>query len=151
MEPKPQTETRVRRNDIYYVIMAISIALHLILHIRIKKYKIKTERSLRTSNDIDVHQKNYFFSRLEQMSASNFATSTIVFGTFIISNSAMSHVNSVHPSEIKEFPHYVIFYWSLATFNINAFSGAIWHFTRTPQLKKTIIRELKSALNFSNF
>ena len=127
--------------------MAISIAIHLVLHIRIKKYRIKTEKSLIISDNVNVHQKNDLFSRLEQISASNFATSTIVFATFIISNSAMNHVNSVHPSEIKEFPNYIIFYWSLATFNINAFSGAIWHFTRTPQLKKTIFRELKSALN----
>ncbi len=151
LEPKPQIETRVRRNDIYFVIMGISIVVQLVLHLRIKMYRIQSDEKLRNTKDINVHQKVSFFSSLDQLWPSNFAISTIIFATFVISNYAMNYVNSVKPSEIKKFPNYIMFYYSLATFSVNVFSAAVWYFTRTPLLKKVIFRELKNALNISKF
>ena len=142
----------MRRNDVYYIIMAISILLHLVLHSKIKIHQIKIEKSLVNSISIIAHQKEAFALRVDKTSASNFATSSIVFGTFILSNQVVIHINTMPASELKEYPHYLSVYWYyLALFSINTLSIVIWYFTRVPKLRKTIFRELKSLLRISDF
>ena len=100
----------MRRNDVYYIIMAISILLHLVLHSKINIHQIKIEKSLVNSISIIAHQKEAFALRVDKTSASNFATSSIVFGTFILSNQVVIHINTMPASELKEYPHYLSVY-----------------------------------------
>jgi hypothetical protein len=131
--------------------MFISIAIHLTLHIKIKKYKIKVEKSLKQSYNQFGHQKEKFVLRIDKMTASNFVFSSIVFLTFIFSNQIVNHINATHLSKLKDYPNYILVYWYyLAMFNINTFSAEIWYFIRTPKIKLTILRELKSVLRIPN-
>ncbi len=151
-ESKQESESRVRRNDLYYCIMAISILLHLVLHSKIKYYKIKLEKSLMNSNNIFANQKKAFVLKIDKISASNFASSFIVFGTFILSNQVVNYINVIPASELKEYPHYISVYWYyLALFSINSLSIIIWYFTRVKKLREIILRELKSFLRMSDF
>ncbi len=107
---------------------------------------MKAEKSLNSSIEIYGHHKAEFVLSIDKVAASNFASSAIVFFTFIFSNHVINHINTTDPSKLKEFPNYILVYlYYLAIFNIHTFSVAIWYFIRMPQLKLTILRELKSA------
>ena len=152
LEPKPDTETRVRRNDIFIAIMVISIALHFTLHIKIKHYKIKVENTVKNSNNINGHHREKFVLSIDKMSATNFASSAIVFCTFILSNHVINHINAAHPSKLEKYPNNILVYlYYLAIFNIHSISVTIWYFIRMPKLTKTIFREFKNALRIQDF
>jgi len=151
-EPKQESESRVRRNDLYYCVMTISILLHLALHLKIKYYKIKLEKKLLKSNNIFANQKKAFVLKIDKTSASNFATSFIVFCTFILSNQVVNYINVIPASELKEYPHYLSVYWYyFALFSINSLSIIIWYFARVKKLLREYFERIKKYSSYFRF
>jgi hypothetical protein len=126
-------------NMIHYVIGFSSLAIHIIMGIRIFWYKHKIKNSV---NDQSCVQKNLFLNALEKNSLSDFTTMTSGLVLLLSFGLLFFKYSQTEPQNFNSFPNYLMVYWVQlinAPFTISFI--LILSFARNNEMRKIMTRE----------
>jgi hypothetical protein len=143
-DPAEDYALPTKSNITHYIIVCSSLAIHILVSLRIFFYKNKIKNNI---DDISCIQKNTILKTLEKQSITDFVTVTTGFISAFIFAYVFFKYSQIEPKNFNQYPYYLFVYW-VQLFNapITTIFLLILYYIKKKSMRTIMIREVNEFL-----